>query len=206
MTSYTCHNMLIKHKQNCEQPQEITSIRTSDRSQTFGKNHFHKNPLFFSIYADFEADTEIDISSIGNETTNILKKNPVCNGYIIISVLEDVLESRYYSSNLDCNNVDCFVHEVIKIENKLNFYIKKTKKDIMISKEDEEDFKINTTCRFCEKEIVSDKVRDPCHLTGKYRGPAHHSCNINVKQKDSNFIVIIFTILVFLIVICTSRF
>ena len=26
-----------------------------------------------------------------------------------------------------------------------------------------------TICRFCEKNIESDKVRDHCHLTGKYR-------------------------------------
>ena len=25
-------------------------------------------------------------------------------------------------------------------------------------------------------------------MTGKYRRPAHNTCNINVKQKDSNFI------------------
>ena len=29
-------------------------------------------------------------------------------------------------------------------------------------------------------------------MTGKYRGPAHNSCNINVKQKDSNFIPFVF--------------
>ena len=41
---------------------------------------------------------------------------------------------------------------------------------------------------FLKKNIESGKVRDHCHLTGKYRGPAHNTCNINVKQKDSNFI------------------
>ena len=53
---------------------------------------------------------------------------------------------------------------------------------------DEEDYRKSKICRFCEKNIESDKVRDHCHLTGKYRGPAHKTCNINVKQKDSNFI------------------
>ena len=68
------------------------------------------------------------------------------------------------------------------------FFLKNTKKDINMKEEDEEDFINNNICRFCEKEILSDKVRDHCLLTGKYRGPAHNTCNINVKQKDSNFI------------------
>ena len=34
---------------------------------------------------------------------------------------------------------------------------------------------------FSEKSIESEKVRDHCHLTGNYRGPAHNTCNINVK-------------------------
>ena len=70
------------------------------------------------------------------------------------------------------------------------FYFKETKKDIIMTQEVEEKYKNSNICRFCEKEILSDKVRDHCHLTGKYRGPAHNTCNINVKQKDSNFIPI----------------
>ena len=68
------------------------------------------------------------------------------------------------------------------------FYFKNTKKDIIMTQEDEEDYKNNYICRFCEKIIESDKVRDHCHLTGRYRGPSHNICNINVKQKDSNFV------------------
>ena len=71
----------------------------------------------------------------------------------------------------------------IKLENKMFFYFKNTKKDIVMTKENEEDYRKNNICRFCEKEILSDKVRDHCHLTGKNRGPAQNTCNINVKQK-----------------------
>ena len=38
------------------------------------------------------------------------------------------------------------------------------------------------------KKNESNKVRDHCHLTGKYRGPADSKCNINVKQPQSKFI------------------
>ena len=61
-------------------------------------------------------------------------------------------------------------------------------KDIIMTQEDKEGFDNNIFCRLCEREILSDKVRDHCHVTGKYRGPAHNTCNINVKSKDSNFI------------------
>ena len=102
--------------------------------------------------------------------------------------MEDVLRSGYYESPLGYDNVDWFVKKVIKLENKMAFYFKNTKEDIIMIKENEEDFKNNNVCRFCEKEILSDKVGDHCHLTGIYKGPAHNTCNINVKQKDSNFI------------------
>ena len=65
-----------------------------------------------------------------------------------------------------------------------------------MTEETEEDYRNNIICRFCEKEILSDKVRDHCHLTGKYGGPAHNKCNINVTQKQSNFILFIFHIFI----------
>ena len=74
----------------------------------------------------------------------------------------------------------------------MTFYFKNTKKDIIMTQEDEEDYRNNNICQFCEKQIESDKVRDHCHLTGKYRGPAHSICKINVTQKQSNFIPFIF--------------
>ena len=186
LISYTCENALINHKEKSGDDKTCT-VRTSNESHLYWKRHFHKNPLNFRIIADFEADNEIDGSNIGNKTTNNYKQNPVLNGYYIISDLEDVLESGYYESPLGFDNVDWFVEEVIKLEKKMNFYFKNTKKEIIMTEEDEESFDINNICRFCEKKILSDKVRGHCHLTGKYRGPAHNTCNINVKQKDSSF-------------------
>ena len=191
LSSYNSENTLMKHKQRCGDD-NLTTIKTSNESHLYWKKHFHKNPLYFSIYADFEADNEKDNSIIGNKTTNIYKQNPVLNGYHIISELEDVLKSDYYKSLLGYNNEDWFVNEVIKIENKMAFYFKNTKNDIIMTQKAEEDYRNNNICRFCEKIIESDKVRDHCHLTGKYRGPAHSKCKINVTQDQSNFIPFIF--------------
>ena len=191
LSSYTSEKMLIKHKPKCEN-NDITTIRSSKESHLHWEKHFHKNPLYFRIYADFEADNEKDNSLIGKKTTNIYKQNPLLNGYHIISELEDVLKSDYYKYPLGYDNVDWFVNEVIKLENKMAVYFKNTKKDINLLEEDEENYRNNNICRFCEKSIESDKVRDHCHLTGKYRGPAHSKCNINVTQDQSNFIPFIF--------------
>ena len=103
--------MLMKHKQKCGDG-NITTIKTSNESHLHWKKHFHKNPLYFRIYADFEADNEKDNSVIGNKTKNIYKQNPVLNGYHIVSELNDVLKSDYYKSPLGYNNVDWFVDEV----------------------------------------------------------------------------------------------
>ena len=183
--------MLMKHKEKCGDD-NITVIRTSNELHLHWKKHFHKNPLYFRIYAGFEADNEKDNFIIGNKTTNLYKQNPILNGYHIVSELDDVLKSGYHNSPLRYNNVDWFVDEVIKLDNKMAFYFKNTKKDIIMTQKDDEDYRNNNICRFCEKNIESDKVRDHCHLTGNYRGPAYSKCNINVTQKQSNFIPFIF--------------
>ena len=85
MKSNTSENMLNLHKPKCENI-DITTIRNSSESHLhWKKKHFHKNPLYFRIYAVFEADNEIDNSSTGNKTTNIFKQNPVLNVYHVVS-------------------------------------------------------------------------------------------------------------------------
>ena len=134
--------MLFKYKPNNEN-NDITLIKTSPESHIYWKKHFHKNPLYFRIYADFEADNEIDNSSIGNQITNIYKQNPMLNGYRLESELKDLLQSGYFESPLGYDNADWFVNEVIKIGNKMTFYFKETKKDIIMTEEDDKDFKNN---------------------------------------------------------------
>ena len=132
--------MLMIHKPKSEN-YDITTIRTSSESDLHWKDQFQKNPIFFTIYADFEADHEIDNSSIGNETTKLYKQNLVPNGYDIKSELEDVLKSGYYESPLGFDNKNWFANEVIKLENKMTFYFKNTKKDIIMTAKDEEDYR-----------------------------------------------------------------
>ena len=49
--------------------------------------------------------------------------------------------------------------------------------------EEKEQFQWSNVCWICEKLIDNNdgKVRDHCHVTGKFRGAAHQNCNINLQ-------------------------
>ena len=187
MTSYTSEKMRKLHKPKCKNIDE-TKIRTSSEPNLHWKKHLYKNPLYFRIYTDSEADNEIDKSSRGNKTTNIYKRNPVLNGYHIECELNDFLKRGYYKSPLGYKNANWFKNEVVKLENKMAFFLKNTMTDIIMTKIGEEEYRNSNICRFCEENIESDKVRDHCYLTSKYRGPAQKTCKINATQKQNNFI------------------
>ena len=74
-----------------------------------GKNIFIKFHCILEFMQILNANNEIDNSNMGNKTTNIYQQNHVCNGYYIVSKLNDVLKSGYYHSPLDYNNVNWFV-------------------------------------------------------------------------------------------------
>ena len=54
-------------------------------------------------------------------------------------------------------------------------------KNLIMTKNEEENFQSSNMCWICEKPIENEKVRDRCHMTGKFRGSAHWSCNINLQ-------------------------
>ena len=54
---------------------------------------------------------------------------------------------------------------------------------IISEEEEEEEFQSSSTCWISEKLIDDEyeKVRDHCHVTGKFTGAAHWICNINLQ-------------------------
>ena len=57
-----------------------------------------------------------------------------------------------------------------------------------------QEYEESSTCFICNKiftnNVSNPKVRDHCHITGKFRGAAHSRCNLNFQLP--NFIPIIF--------------
>ena len=56
-------------------------------------------------------------------------------------------------------------------------------KNLIMTAEENEKFEMANICWICGGliENCDNKVRDHCHISGKYRGAAHYSCNINLK-------------------------
>ena len=62
---------------------------------------------------------------------------------------------------------------------------------LKMTKDDLAKWKQTNTCHICENPVgEKDKVKDHCHLTGKYRGAAHQECNL--KYKEPSFIPVVF--------------
>lgn len=60
---------------------------------------------------------------------------------------------------------------------------KEFNKPLIMTKEDEEKFLKANECYICNKKYTDKdiKVRDHCHITGKYRGSAHQECNLQLR-------------------------
>ena len=66
--------------------------------------------------------------------------------------------------------------EEVAIYNFINNIIR----ELVMTKECNEDFKNSTKCQMCDNDYVNNdaKFRDPCHTTGIYRGSAHRDCKL----------------------------
>ena len=60
---------------------------------------------------------------------------------------------------------------------------KRFNKNLIMSAENEERFQSSNKCWICDRsfDISGNKVKDHCHMTGKYRGSGHWSCNVNLE-------------------------
>ena len=54
-------------------------------------------------------------------------------------------------------------------------------KKLKMTSEDENNYQNSEICWICSPKIIKDKVRDQCHITGKFRGAAHKECNSKLR-------------------------
>ena len=153
-------------------------------------NYQNQLPVPFVIYADFEALTrKIDsCSPLGDKSyTQAYQKHEACGfGYKVVCHYDQKYSKPAVIYRGE-NPVPKFYHnlteEVLYCQKVIN---EKAKRRLVMSKKDEEDFQNAKKCWICQRQYKPDegeniRVRDHCHITGKYRGSAHNTCNLRLQ-------------------------
>ena len=186
---FSSEEVLKNHKDNCIQLNGEQAIKMPDKSNnTLKFNNFHKQqPVPFVIYADFEAITEKISGCRPNNNksfTEAYQKHTDCGfGYKVVCCYDDKYTQpmKIYRGE---KAVYTFLEYMLDEVKYCKRIIKKEfNKPLNMTKENEEEFQKAEECHICNKKY-SDKdirVRDHCHITGKYRGSAHQECNLQLK-------------------------
>ena len=137
------------------------------------------------IYADFERILVFEDNTKQNQNesyTNVSKTFAWNYGYKLVCV--DDKCSEPFKSYLGEDAVYNFISSMTEESKYCSDVMKKHfNKQLIMTKEDNEDFKNSTKCWICDNDYIDSdvKVRDHCHISIKYRGFAHTDSNISLK-------------------------
>ena len=138
------------------------------------KNFERKIKSIFMIYADFESILvpEDNGKQNPNEScTNKYQKHVACSyGYKLICVNDKF--SQPFKSYLGEDAVYPFNSSMIKESKYCSDVMRRHfNKELVMTKEDDEDFENSAKCRICDNDYIDNDVNviDHCHITGKYR-------------------------------------
>jgi hypothetical protein len=169
------------------------------------RNHKKALAVPFHIIADTESIL-IKVDEQRGNSTQIYQVHEASHvGCLLVSDFPEILNGeykRFYGKNC----VTEFLEYVKEIEEKA-YQIVSTVQQMEMTEDDKKDFWKSKRCHICDEEfdkqdVNLQRVRDHCHITGKYRGPAHRKCNLwfnyarwklpvyfhNLKGYDSHFI------------------
>ena len=148
-------------------------------------------PVPFVIYADFEAITEKIHGCLPNNEksyTEAYQKHTDCGyGYKVVCCYDDKYSKpvQIYRGE---NAVHKFMENMLEEVDWCKSIIKKHfNKPLEMTEENEIDFQKATKCHICDQQYTDKdiRVKDHCHITGKFRGSAHQDCNLKLRIKPA---------------------
>ena len=189
--------ILEKHKDDCLVVNGGQRVKLDSGYVEF-KNYANKLRVPFKIYADFECILKKcnDVKGSCNSSWSVKESEHVpCGfGYKVVCVddrfSKDVVVYRaneMSGANASKRGADCVSRFISCILDEYEYCrcIRRDyfNKSLIMSAEEEEIFQNACSCWICGKlfDLMDEKVRDHCHISGKFRGAAHFSCNANFK-------------------------
>ena len=188
---------LEKHKVVCVEINGTQAINMpGPGSKIAFKNYRRKLPAPFVIYADFEAITEkvdekapqkVDEEAPQKSYTEQYQKHTACGyGYKVVCYYDDKFSkpTKIYRGEMAIQKFMNDMLDEVKYCQKVE--TKHFNKPMKMTDEDKESFQRAEECHICKKPYDAGdvRVRDHCHVTGKYRGSAHEKCNLNFYLTD----------------------
>ncbi|KAK4874041.1 hypothetical protein RN001_013401 [Aquatica leii] len=174
---------------------DTTGAITYDNVLKF--NNFHKKmSVPFVIYADFESLLIPVHTAFPNPkdpfTVKTCKHEPYAFAYYIKSTENDEWSRLKLYRGVDAartfiNWLESDIHQIY------SNHLKESKPMLPLTAPELVEYVTAQQCFICKKEFGNPgnpKVKDHSHLTGRYRGAAHSTCNLN--YKIPNFIPIFF--------------
>ena len=191
LNAYDEPEKLDKHKEYCSENENIKINMPPPETYLKFKNFLYSERAPFAIYADFECYNKPIHTNTPDPnksyTKKLTKHEPASFVYYIKSFNENVYKSQLKTyikeEEEDPDVIDVFINwleEDVKIISELG------NEKIIITKEEEEEFKQASDCWICKKKLnLEDRVRDHCHFTGRYRGAAHNRCNLKYSKPNN---------------------
>ena len=187
---------LDKHLEYCSTHEAVKTEMPGEGTILSFKNYNRSMRVPFIVYADFESFIKpIDTCEPNPEnsyTKQYQKHTPSSFCYYIKCFDDEVYYQNPVTYTASTENEDVAQIFVNMLEEDVKSIYKrfgKPKKMLFGAKEREE-FDEATECWICHGELGLDRVRDHCHLTGKYRGAAHNKCNLQYRRPK--FIPVVF--------------
>ena len=129
------------------------------------------------IPADFECLTEKvegpEQSTEESYTRKYQKHTPCAYGLVPVKRIDGKTEFGEYKQYRGEDVEDRFLDEVIV---QAEEHHKSMKQPLAMTQEDWKEFNGAVYCHICAEELGDDRVRDHCHISGKFRGAASLRC------------------------------
>ncbi|XP_031777338.1 uncharacterized protein LOC116415884 [Nasonia vitripennis] len=181
---------LIKHEEHCKILNKCRiTLPNEENSLIMFKNHRYNEKLPFIIYADCECLLK-PISQDEKTNTQPIQSHEIYSiGYYLKCSYNDSLSKYAFYRGPEASK--WFAEQLRNIEKQISDLYANPLPMPVLSQTELIGYYDSKTCHICKKLLNDDaKVRDHCHLTGKYRGPAHATCNLN--YQDSKIVPVVF--------------